>query len=67
MEKLKCITSGCKSVKFYLLSEERYPAVVNEKGQIISERSYSYKCVECNQIFKSSVGPDSPNKRLLNE
>ncbi len=67
MEKLKCITHGCKSAEFYLLGEERYPAVVNEKGQIISERTYSYKCRMCNQTFKSSIGPDSPKKKLLNE
>lgn len=66
MEKLKCITVGCKSEKFYLMSEEKYPAMVNEKGQIISERFYAYKCTMCNQTFKSNIGPDSPNKKLLN-
>jgi len=66
MEKLKCNTSGCKSTKFFLMSEEKFPTVVNEKGEIISERTYTYKCIDCNQVFTSNIGPNSPNKKLLN-
>ena len=67
MDKLKCITHGCKSNRFYLMSEKKFPATVNEQGDIVSDRTYSYKCIECNQTFTSNIGPDSPKKKLLNE
>ena len=66
MDKIKCPTYNCEAREFMLLSEKRFPMVVNEKGEIVSQREYSYKCVLCNVIFKSNIGPDSPKKKLLN-
>lgn len=62
---IKCPNYECKSNRFILLSEERYPAIVDECGNIVSIKKYMYKCSECFVTFTSNIGPLTPSKKIL--
>ena len=61
---IKCPNPDCKSTVFILISFEKTPRVVNNKGEYISNVDHMYKCAECSSTFKSSIGPGSPQKLL---
>lgn len=60
---IKC-PGGCKSDHFIVISEGKGPYTVDKYGNVVSKRSFTYKCSECLVIFQSEIGPNT--SRLLN-
>jgi len=65
LQKIKCINPNCKEAKeFVYLGEDKGLTIVNESGDTVYDHSeYTYKCRNCNTIFKSSIPP--AHKRIL--
>jgi hypothetical protein len=64
MSKIKCPNVDCNSVEFYLYNQAK-PVVVDETGNIKSDAEYNYKCCLCGASFRSKIGPQSTDPRML--